>query len=175
MRRVTSIICSLAFAIFGIGLATVGLDPPTQTITASAASYRMPVIQANNDFGQLPLDLKSDLMEEDTLEEIVVTPELLQEKSPSKKELKLPKKKRKRNYTPDQMIRKARQDTITKVVPVYYLATYIGNKEDAKGKNLTIYEVHKVDSFDSKESIPLEPTKITNGVDVGDSDSQALR
>ena len=161
----------MAFAIFGIGLATVGLDPPTQTIAASAAPYQMPVIQAN-DFGQLPLDLQLDLTKEDTLEEVVVTaatPVVKQEKLSTKKELKLPKKKPKRNYTPDQMIRKARQDTITKVVPVYYLATYIGNKEDAKGKNLTIYEVHKVDSFDSKESIPPEPTKITYGVDVGDS------
>ena len=43
------------------------------------------------------------------------------------------------------------RDTIK--VPVYYLATQVGNKEGPTGESISIYEVHKVDEICSKTTI----------------------
>lgn len=45
-------------------------------------------------------------------------------------------------------------DTIFKEVPVYYLATQVGNKEGPTEKCVSVYEVHKVDEICPEKPIP---------------------
>lgn len=56
-----------------------------------------------------------------------------------------------------------RTDTIQ--VPVYYLATQVGNKEGPTGKCISVYEVHKVDEIcpdNTNSSVKLVTEQDTN-------------
>ena len=165
MRRVTSIICSIGFAIFGICLATMNVTPSSNLVAANASSYEMPVIQTQS-MMQLPLDLQLDQQ----IREDSVTQKCEQRSAPKEQIAYV----HKRSYTPDKIVRKARVNKPSKRAPEFYLATYIGNKDDTNN-SLSIYEVYKVDDKGLKDKIPLDSITATHGTVVEDSINHALR
>jgi hypothetical protein len=60
----------------------------------------------------------------------------------------------------------ARRDTIQ--VPVYYLATQVGNKEGPTGECISVYEVHKVDEICPEISNSSVESVIEQDNDVGE-------
>ena len=119
MRKVTTILCSIAFMVSGIMMAITASDPSPGTSYKTIAAATMPSVEASV-FGTVQdtttIDLPEDLVRE------------------------LAKKK---GVLDTVYITKT--DTIQ--VPVYYLATQVGNKEGPTGECIPIYEVRKVDEI----------------------------
>lgn len=158
MRKFTTILCCLAFGLFGVGLAISGLDPPNLSHAQSAAAMTPSIYQYDTsyptttiiDSSSLPLDLQLDQAKKaltdadittanvdsaivDSLEQVIT--ELKQKKQ-------VTKVKWRTGPAPPPIVQK---DTIR--VPVYYLATQVGTKEEPTGNCISVYEVHQVDEI----------------------------
>lgn len=149
MRKVTAVLCSIAFMISGIMMAITASDPSPgtgyKTMSAATMSQFSPVFPIDNsDIATLSLseDLVRDLAKQKgVLDTVYVT------KTDTVKE-QVTKVKVKKVPVPSNVMEinvTARTDTIQ--VPVYYLATQVGNKEGPTGNCMQIYEVHKVDEL----------------------------
>lgn len=169
MRKVTTILCSVAFMISGIMMAITASDPSPgigyKTMQAATTNQYMyyPKIVQQTDTGTLDLseDLIRDLAKrKGVLDTVYIT------KTDTIKE-QVTKMKRRKVTAPSPVMEinvVSRRDTIQ--VPVYYLATQIGMKEEPTGKCISIYEVHKVDEIctdsinSSAESVTEQNTNV---------------
>lgn len=172
MKKVMTILCSIAFMISGIVLAK------TSTVQSTADSYKSisaatmpnifstPIPVAKLDTGTLDLseDLVRDLAKrKGVLDTVYIT------KTDTIKEQVTKVKWRKGTAPPPVMEINvtAKQRTDTVHVPVYYLATQVGNKEGPTGQKISLYEVHKVDELDLKTNSSVELVN-EQDVDVGE-------
>lgn len=144
MRRVTTILCSIAFMISGIMMAITSSDqsPGTGYKTAVAATMpqvytpTIPVLQRDTGMLNIPEDLVRDLAKKKgLLDTVYIT------KTDTIKEEVTKVKWRKAPVPAPVVVR----DTIRETH--YYLATQVGTKEGPKDKCIPIYEVHKVDEL----------------------------
>lgn len=135
MRRLTTILCSIAFMVCGISLAITTKSPPISDYKAlnAATMSNMPVLDYSN--VQLPLDMQLDQAKKDT-DTVYIT------KTDTVK-IPVTKVKRKKVYVPNPIVKR---DTI------YYIATHTVNKEDTVKH---IYKLNRVDKEAFKQSIPL--------------------
>lgn len=169
MKRFTTILCSTLFAIFGIGLALSGLDSikisKAQLANAgNVTQYTLPrdtnMPNENTfpvfDCQNLPLDLQlgqdnaskdtSNVTKNDVSSGVIDSLENRIKILERRKQVT--KVKWKTAPAPPPVVKEKImkvQDTI--VVPVYYLATQVGNKERPTGKCISVYEVHQVDEI----------------------------
>lgn len=154
MRKFTTILCSIAFAVFGVGLAISGLDPPNLSHAQLANASTLPIVVPQNtaivDYSALPLDLRLG-QENKANDEAEITVEVKDSvviDSLQKRIIQLESKpqvtkiKWRTGPAPPPIVQK---DTIR--VPVYYLATQVGIKEEPTGECISVYEVHKVDEI----------------------------
>lgn len=134
MRKVTTILCSIAFMVSGIMLAMSGSDTsPTKGYKTLSAS----TLDVNN----IPKGLLRDFAKNSVQDTVYIT------KTDTIKE-QVTKVKIKKVPVPSNVVETnviTRTDTIQ--VPVYYLATQVGNKEGPTGECIQVYEVHKVDEI----------------------------
>lgn len=174
MRKITTILCSLAFMISGIMMAmTVSNSSATDTgYKSMSAATPMSIMDTPilpsiiNDTGTLdiPEDLLRDLAKrKGVLDTVYVT------KTDTNKE-QVTKVKRRKVTAPKPVMEinvtaSSRTDTI--LVPVYYLATQVGNKEGPTGQKISLYEVHKIDEVDLKTNSSVELVN-EQDVDVGE-------
>lgn len=157
MKKTLTILCSFAFALSGVMKAITDSDPsPGQSYKAiSAATLPRPVLSipsADTGTIALPQDLLLDLAKKqglnvfagkttagvdsalvDSLQQRIIALEQIRQ---------VTKVKWRRVPAPVPIVER---DTIQ--VPVYYLATQVGNKEGPTGECISIYEVHKVDEI----------------------------
>jgi hypothetical protein len=144
MRKVTTIICSIAFMISGIMMAITASDPSPgtnyKTISAATPSQPLyiPYTIQKTDTGTLDLseDLVRDLAKKKgLLDTVYIT------KTDTVKEEVTKVKWRKAPVPAPIVVR----DTIREAH--YYLATQVGMKDGPKDQCIPIYEVHKVDEL----------------------------
>ena len=140
MRKLTTILCSIAFAISGICLAKVTATSNTTTTTASAAN--VPTLDMSS--VKMPVDL---LLEKQVHEKDSVKPpgrvDTVYVERPKLVKVRAPRKIK----------------TKTVHVPVLYIATRMDNKEDSiKNDSLPIYKLEKVGTVDLK--------KLNSSIDV---------
>lgn len=134
---------------------------------ATIPSYMptFPVIQAEADTLNISEDLLRDLAKrKGVLDTVFVT------KTDTIKE-QVTKVKWKKVPVPSPVIEvnveSSRTDTIQ--VPVYYLATQVGNKEGPTGECMSVYEVHKVDEICPPETANSSTEPVTQlDDDVGE-------
>lgn len=158
MKPIVSLLCSFAFLICG-GLAAITVSDPTpdintyRTIQASTIQdYKFPVLPKVN-----TLDLSEDLVRDLAKQKGVLDTVFLTKTDTIKEQVT--KVRVKKVPVPSNVmeitVNKERgRDTIQ--VPVYYLATQVGNKEGPTGC-IPIYEVRKVDE--------ICPDKLNSSVD----------
>lgn len=146
MRKMTTILCSIAFMVSGIMLAirSPGTHIQNETGYKTIAAATIPDITfkpaiSKNLGGSLdmPEDLVRDFAKQKGWMDTVYVTKTDTIVKP------VTKVKWKKVPAP-----KATPDTVK--VPVYYLATQVGNKEDPTGKCVSVYEVHKVDEICSE-------------------------
>lgn len=136
MRKVTSILCSIAFMISGIMMAITASDPSPGTGYKTLAAATLPHQMSDTDRMIIPQDLLRDFAKKnEVLDTVYIT------KTDTIKE-QVTKVKWRKAPVPKPIVER---DTIQ--VPVYYLATQVGNKEGPKGECISVYEVHKVDEI----------------------------
>ncbi len=144
MRKVTTVLCSIAFMISGIMMAITASDPsPGNSYkTVNAATIQQMYIptfpELKADTGRIDLseDLLRDLAKKKgVLDTVYIT------KTDTIKE-QVTKVKWRRNPAPASVVKR---DTIQ--VPVYYLATQVEIKEDSMGQCIPVYELRKVDEL----------------------------
>lgn len=149
MRRITTIICCIAFAISGIMLAKTAADQSpgdgyksvaaaTMTQIPKVFSYERPATAFDVESGQF--DLSEDLVRElaaqkGILDTVYVT------KTDTIREQITKIKWRKGPAPPPIVVR----DTIRETQ--YYIATQVGMKEGPTDECIPVYEVHKVDEI----------------------------
>lgn len=126
MRRITTIICCMAFALSGISLAKLA---SSQNTASAAEMTAFPTVDVSK--MQLPLDLQLNRQaQEKDLSASVKTDTVYVEKT------KLVKVRAPRKI-----------ETKTVHVPVLYIATRTDNKEDTVNyKSAVLYKVHRVDT-----------------------------
>ena len=133
MRKLTTILCSIAFAISGICLAKVTATSNTTTTTVSAAN--VPTLDMSS--VKMPVDL---LLEKQVHEKDSVKPpgkvDTVYVERPKLVKVRAPRKIK----------------TKTVHVPVLYIATRTDVKEDTVDhKSTYMYKVHKVGEYDLKK------------------------
>lgn len=144
MRKVTTIVCALAFMISGIMMALTASDPSPGTgyKTAAAATIAkvytpiVPRITADTGTIDISKDLVRDLaIQKGVLDTVYIT------KTDTIIE-QVTKVKWRQAHAPDTVVMR---DTIREAH--YYLATQVGDKEGPTGECISVYEVHKVDEI----------------------------
>lgn len=143
MRKVTTILCSIAFMISGIMLATANDSSSKDGYKTLAAAVPMSQQLYANTIN--PLNLSEDLVR-DLAKQKGVQDTVYITKTDTIKE-QVTKVKWRKAPAPAPVA----PDTI--LVPVYYLATQVGNKEGPTGECISVYEVHKVDEICPETSI----------------------
>lgn len=161
MKRFTTILCSIAFAVFGIGLAMYGIRTPnldhTQTVAAGTIGLEKYAPLTTIQYSQLPQDLRLDLAKNAPTAEAITTEavDTAMVDSLTKRIAQLEQQKQvttvkwKRGPAPPPIVKTKVVElhtTDTIQVPVYYLATQVG-KEEPTGQCVPIYEVRKVDEL----------------------------
>ena len=140
MRKLTTILCCIAFAVSGICLANMTANRNTSGISAQASS--LPVIDMSK--MSLPIDLQLNQMAQNNKDSTVSvkTDTVYVEKT---------------KFVKVRAPRKVKTKTVH--VPVLYIATRTDNKEDTvRSDSAIVYKVHKVGECDL--------TKIISSVDV---------
>lgn len=162
MNKQMSILCSIAFMVSGIMMAVTASDPSPGTgyksISAATVLQLHPSMDAGTiEFPTLPQDLLLDLAKKQGLDatketvvvvDTAVVDSLKQRIVDLEQTRQVTKVKWRRAPAPSPIIER---DTIQ--VPVYYLATQVGNKEGPTGECISVYEVHKVDEICSGTTI----------------------
>lgn len=160
MKRFTTILCGIAFAIFGIGLGLYGLKDMSFSHAQTAAASEMmskyqPLTQIN--YSQLPTDLQMDLKKNAPTAEALTTNAVNSEVVDSLNNV-IAKLEKKEPVTKVRWMRGPAPPPIVKTkvvelhttdtvhVPVYYLATRV-DKEGSTGQCTPVYEVRKVDEI----------------------------
>ena len=136
MKRFTAIVCSIAFAFFGICIAmtpTTTTQSGYKTMAAATTDYVYPTVDLTK--LQVPEDLSLDLAKKKALDTVYVTKTDTIEKQ-------VTKVKWKKVPVPYPVVQR---DTVQ--VPVYYIATQVGNKEGPMDKCIQVYELQKVDEI----------------------------
>lgn len=131
-------VCSIAFMVSGIMMAITTSDPPTNTGYSTISASTLPTMYPNMDTGtiDIPQDLLRDLAVKHKVRDTVYIT-----KTDTVKE-QVTKVKWRKVSAPKPIVER---DTIQ--VPIYYLATQVGNKEGPTGECISVYEVHKVDKI----------------------------
>lgn len=157
MKKALTILCSFAFALSGVMMAITASDPsPGPSYKAiSAATLPRPVMSfpsADTGTIALPQDLLLDLAKKQGLNvtaekttagvDSAIVDSLKQRIVDLEQKGQVTKVKWRRAPAPAPIVKR---DTIQ--VPVYYLATQVGNKEGPTGECISVYEVHKVDEI----------------------------
>lgn len=147
MNKIVSLMCSFAFALSGVMMAIIASDPSpginSKAVQASVLpTYNFPVVGSTTPKLDLSEDLVRDLAKnKGLLDTVYIT-------KTDTVRTKITKIKVKKVPVPSNVIEvnvPARRDTI--LVPVYYLARQVGNKEGPTGDCISVYEVHKVDEI----------------------------
>ena len=167
MKKLTTILCSIAFMIAGISMAITVKDPSYANSgykTMAAATLPSGVQLPNLDDSRLhvPLDL---LLDEAKRQNVLGNTFAVNEDPNSEKIDSLQNRisylEEKEQATRDSMAKAPAPKSIVKTkvitrhihttdtihVPVYYLATQVGNKEGPTDQCVSVYEVHKVDEI----------------------------
>jgi len=142
MRKVTTILCSIAFMISGIMMAISASDPSPGTSYKTMAAATMspeyvpifPVAQRDTSTLDIPDDLVRDIAKQRGIQDTVYITKT--------DTVPVTKVKWCRGPAPDPVVIR---DTIRETH--YYLATQIGTKEGPMDECIPIYEVHKVDEI----------------------------
>lgn len=158
MKDITVLLCCAIFLVAGGYLARYTTEKEvikTQSYKAIQAStlptYQFPPITRNQKSSEIDLseDLVRDLAKKKgVLDTVYIT------KTDTIKEQVTKVKWRKAAVASPVMeinVTKSRTDTIQ--VPVYYLATQIGNKEGPNNESIPIYELRKVDEIRPHSSV----------------------
>lgn len=153
MRKALSILCSFAFALSGVMMAITASDPsPVNSYkTMSAATmqrtFSLPEIDTNF-VATLPVDVSLDLLKRQGVSvtkentDSVLVDSLFKRIMDLEQTRQVTKVKWRKVPVPTPVVQ---IDTVH--VPVYYLATQVGNKEGPTGECISVYEVHKVDEI----------------------------
>ena len=150
MRKVTTIICSIAFMISGIMMALTASDPSPGTGYKTMAAATIPQTYAPT-FSMLPCDTGLFDIPEDLVRDLAKRKGLLDTVYVTKTDTireEVTKVKWRKVPAPAPIIVR---DTIREAH--YYLATQVGMKEGPTDQCIPIYEVHKVDEICSKTTI----------------------
>ena len=151
MRKLTTILCSIAFALSGICLAKITTANSSTSSQVMAAT--MPDINLNDI--KLPKDLTLDLQQQDSI------------RSPGKPDTVYIEKPAVKTKKSKKVRAPRRVKTKTVHVPVLYIATRMDNKEDSIGHDsLPIYKVEKVGKIDLK--------KFNSSIDINQCSSFGL-
>lgn len=145
MRKVTTILCSIAFMISGIMMAISASDPSSSSGYKSLSAATMPNIGLAYNTGSMGLSesLEKDVAKNGVRDTVYITKtDTIKEQVTKVKVKKVPVPS---NIMEINVTSSHRTDTVQ--VPVYYLATQVGNKEGPTGECISIYEVHKVDEI----------------------------
>lgn len=144
MRKITSIICSLAFLMSGVMMALTTSDPSPgtgyKTIAASTMTQIQPAVFPIAAMDTCVIDIPEDLVRDlakrkGVLDTVCVTKtDTIVEQVTKVKWLKAP--------APKPIVVR---DTIREAH--YYLATQVGNKEGPTDKCISVYEVHEIDKI----------------------------
>jgi len=162
MRKALSILCSFAFMLSGVMMAITASDPSPGTgyKTMSAATVSRQVLSfppTDTNTIALPQDLLLDLAKKQGLNitaqttvcvDSAIVDSLKQRIVDLEQTRQVTKVKWRRAPAPAPIVKR---DTVH--VPVYYLATQVGNKEGPTGECISVYEVHKVDEICSETTI----------------------
>lgn len=133
MRRITTIICCIAFALSGISLANVASKYKAANAAETTA---LPTIDVSK--MQLPLDLQLNQLAHNKDAPVSVKTDTVYVEKTKLIKVRAPYKIK----------------TKTVHVPVLYIATRTDNKEDTVNYNpAVLYKVHKVDSCDLNKII----------------------
>lgn len=135
MRKLTTILCSIAFALSGICLAKITTAKSSTSSQVMAAT--MPNINLNDI--KLPKDLTLDLQQQDSIRS-PGKPDTVYIEKPAVKT-----KKSKKVRTP------RRVKTKTVHVPVLYIVTCMDKEDSISHDSLPIYKVEKVGKIDLKK------------------------
>lgn len=141
MKRELTILCCMAFALSGAMMALTAIsESPNSYKTASAATLSYVPQVPKLDLLNLPDDLVRDVATKKGIQDTVyiTKTDTVPVTKVKVKKVPVPSNIMEINVT-------SRRDTIQ--VPVYYLATQVGNKEDPTGKCVTIYQVREVDKI----------------------------
>ena len=148
MRKFTSILCSMMFAIFGIGLA---LHETTNDNQNGAFAATLPTIAMNMPTGSkmsMPLDLLLDQAKKQGVQEVINTPKINTDSLQSRiTELEKKVKATRTKLTATKKrarVNRTRGDTIYVDRPVYYLAKMTCCEDDT---SVEYYTVTKLDSI----------------------------
>lgn len=168
MKKFTTILCSIAFAIFGIGLAIFGTDSErlSNAQLANAGNvmhYNIPRYNAIPVFNSqdLPLDLRLGQVN-DASDSTGITNSTDSTKIDSlqnrirflEKRKQVTKVKWREMPAPPPIVKeKIVKVTDTIKVPIYYLTTQVGNKEGPTGKCISVYEVTQIDEICPEDTI----------------------
>lgn len=162
MKRITSIVCSLALAAFGVCIALVPNNNSYtgyKTATASTMTYTMPTIDMST--VQIPKDLSLDLAKKKASDTVYITKTDTVMKQ-------VTKVKWRKVAVPTPVVQK---ETDTVYIPKYYLATQSGVKEEPAGCTL-IYEVQQIDKICPENINSSANTQVSvPGVEPGKSGS----
>lgn len=167
MRKITTILCSIAFMVSGIMMAITASDPSPGTgyKAMSAATHNMylPTIQDT-----CTIDLSEDLVRDLAKKKGVLDTVFITKTDTIKEQVT--KVKVKKVPVPSNImeinVSSTRTDTIQ--VPVYYLATQVGNKEGPTGECISVYHVRKVDEICPDSTNSSVELVTEQDVDVGE-------
>ena len=150
MKTLATIICGLGMFILGLAIIRSG-DMSPDTGYKSMAAATIPYVDLRN--ADIPRDLLLDAEKNVQKTPVVevdfdsVKVDSLSRRTRELEELvtktKRPKVPAPKVIVKTKVVNNHTRDTIQ--VPVYYLATQVGNKEGPTDKCISIYEVHKVD------------------------------
>ena len=143
MRKVTTILCSIAFMISGIMMAITASDPSPgnnyKTVAAATPKMYIPTFpELKADTGTI--DLSDDLVRDIAKKKGVLDTVYITKTDTIKEQVT--KVKWRKASAPTPVVKR---DTIQ--VPVYYLATQVETKEDSTGQCIPVYELRKVDEL----------------------------
>ena len=145
MRKITTILCSIAFMVSGIMMAITASDQSPGTSYKTIAAATVPQIYGSS----IPMELSKDTGMLDIPEEFVrnlakqkgVLDTVYITKTDTIKE-QVTKVKWRRNPVPTTVVMR---DTIREAH--YYLATQVDKKEGSTGECISVYEVHEIDKI----------------------------
>lgn len=153
MKRITSVLCCIAFAISGIMMAVTASDPSPgtgyKTMAAATIPYVTPLPGTN---AVLPQGLSLDLAKNESPNNIEQTSVVVDSFAiDSLKQRIIELEKNKRQVTKVKWRQAPAPDPIVKCDTIYqtryYLATQTGSKEDDSGICIPIYEIRQVDKI----------------------------
>lgn len=136
MKKLTTILCSLAFMVSGIMMA-LHIDPKAPSIGHGLSAEASPVFIPVFDKTAMPLDLQLGIKGDNPDTVYVTKHDTVQVVTTKWRKAPAPKP-----------VIQVRTDT------VYYLATQVGNKEGPSEEGGAIYEVHKVDNINPVNTTP---------------------